>query len=102
MMHLLNNSACVLSNLDVNGKHSLDTLKIPHTSIFLLPENLDILIKRAQARGGITQEMIDKRIEIAQHEIAQSADYDYQITNYEGKLDQTVAAVAEIIKNHLS
>jgi len=100
--HLLNSSVCVLSNLDVNGKHSLDTLKIPHTSIFLLPENLDILIKRAQARGGITQEMIDKRIEIAQHEIAQSADYDYQITNYEGKLDQTVAAVAEIIKNHLS
>lgn len=101
LAEMLEKNECVLSNLDVNGKHSMDTLGIKNTSIFLLPENMETLIKRAQARGGITQEMIDKRIQIAEQEIAQSKDYDYQITNYEGKLDQTVAAVAQIIRKHI-
>lgn len=92
---------CVLSNLDVNGKHSLDKMKVPHLSIFLLPENLEILRKRAEARGGITKEMIDQRLEIAEQEIAQSKDYNYQIINHEGKLDETVAKVREIIQNDL-
>ena len=92
---------CVLSNLDVNGKHSLDKMNVPHLSIFLLPENLEILRKRAEARGGITKEMIDQRLEIAGQEIAQSKDYDYQIVNHEGKLDETVAKVREIIQNAL-
>lgn len=92
---------CVLSNLDVNGKHSLDAANIPHLSIFLLPENMDTLQKRALARGGLTKEMIDTRIEIAKKEIAQAKDYDYQIVNYEGRLAQTVTEAAKIIKNRL-
>lgn len=91
----------VFSNIDVNGKHSINKLHIKHLSIFLLPENMDILRKRAEARGGITKEMLDQRLEIAKQEIAQSADYNYQIVNYEGKLGETVAKVAEIIQNAL-
>ena len=81
--------------------HRLNKMNVPHLSIFLLPENLDILRRRAEARGGITKEMIDQRLEIAEQEITQSKDYDYQIVNYEGRLSETVAKVAEIIRNAL-
>lgn len=88
----------IFSNIDVNGKHSMDKLGIKHLSIFLLPENLDILKKRAKARGDITQDMIDKRIKIAKQEIIQSKDYDYRIINYEGRFEETIHTIADVIK----
>jgi guanylate kinase len=91
----------VFSNIDVNGKHSLDKLGISHVSFFLVPESMEILRQRIEKRGGLTPEMIDRRINIASQEIEESKDYDYKIINYEGKLDQTVDQLATIIKQHL-
>ncbi len=45
--------------------------------------------------------MIQNRIKLADKEIAQSKDFDYQVTNYEGKLQQTTDNIAEIISRHL-
>ena len=98
---LLKNNDLVFSNLDVNGKHSMDKLDVNNLAFFLLPENMDVLTKRVQKRGGMTDKMIRDRIELAVEEIAKSKDYDYQITNYDGKLQQTTDNIADIIKNHL-
>ncbi len=98
---LLKNHDLVFSNLDVNGKHSMDKLEVKNLSFFLLPESLETLKKRAEKRGGMTPQMIQDRIKLAGEEIAKSHDYDYQITNYEGKLQQTTDNIAEIIKTHL-
>jgi guanylate kinase len=92
----------VLSNLDVNGKHSLEALGVPHLSIFLLPESLEVLKERAQKRGGINEEALTQRMQIAAQEIKQSKDYTYQITNFEGKLSETVEQIAHIIRERLS
>ncbi len=91
----------VFTQIDVTGKHALDKLKFPHLAIFLAPENLDVLRKRIEKRGGIDSTAIEKRLEIAKKEIEQSADYEHRIVNIEGKLDETIAKVAEIIKKHL-
>ena len=98
---LLEKYDLVFSNLDVNGKHSMDKLGIENMSFFLLPESMDVLKKRAEKRGGMTEKMIQDRISLAGQEIAQSKDYDYPVTNYEGKLQQTTDNIATIIKNHL-
>ena len=98
---LLQTHDLVFSNLDVNGKHSMDKLKIKNLSIFLLPENMEVLKQRAEKRGGMTQQMISDRIQIAETEIKAAEKYDYRITNYDGKLQQTTDNIAEIIQRHL-
>jgi guanylate kinase len=80
----------------------MDKLEVKNLSFFLLPENLEVLKQRAEKRGGMTPQMIQDRIKLAVEEIEQSKDFDYQITNYEGKLQQTTDNIASIIKNHLA
>lgn len=96
------NHDIVLSQIDVTGKHALDKLGVPHLSIFLVPESLDILRARIEKRGGITPEIIAERLAIAKREITESADYDYRIVNVEGKLEQTIEKVAQIITDKLA
>ncbi len=101
LLDLLNKHSVVFSNIDVNGKHSMDKLGIKHLSIFLLPESIAILEQRVQKRGGLTKEQITERIKIVSQEIEASKDYSYKLTNYEGKLAETVDNVAKIVKEHL-
>ncbi len=96
----LSSYAIVFTQIDVNGKHHLDALNFPHLSIFLVPENLDVLRKRIAKRGGITAAGIEERLAIARREIANSKDYDYRITNVEGKLSETIETIAKIIEKY--
>ncbi len=98
---MLNKHSIVFSNIDVNGKHSMDKLGIKNLAIFLLPESIAILEQRVEKRGGLTKEMIAERINIVAQEIEASKDYNYKLTNYEGKLAETVENVAKIVKEHL-
>ncbi|OGH91423.1 MAG: hypothetical protein A2534_03025 [Candidatus Magasanikbacteria bacterium RIFOXYD2_FULL_39_9] len=98
---MLAEHSIVFSNIDVNGKHSMDKLGIKNLSIFLLPESIAILEQRVEKRGGLTKEQIAERIKIVSQEIEASKDYGYKLTNYEGKLDETVANVAKIVQEHL-
>lgn len=99
---MLEKHSVVFSNIDVNGKRSMDKLGIKHLSIFLLPESIAILEQRVEKRGGLTKEMIAERIKVVAQEIEASKDYDYKLTNYEGKLEETVEGVAEIVRKHLA
>ena len=95
----LKNYPLVFAQIDVHGREHLTELGIPHTSFFILPENLEILRKRAEIRGGMTEEMITERLRVAQEEILQAPHYDYQIVNYEGKLNETIENIAKIIQS---
>ncbi len=100
LQKLLAENDLVFANLDVNGKQSLDKLGIKHLSIFLLPESLEVLKQRVMKRGGMTNEMIEARLRLGAEEIEKSKDYDYRVTNYEGKLQETAEKIAEIIKDN--
>src|SRR3989338_2680390 len=91
----------VLSQIEVNGKHNLDKLNIKNLSIFMLPDDINNLRKRIAKRGGITPEVMEHRLEIAQKEIAASVDYDYRIVNVEGKLPETIDKIEKIILRRL-
>ncbi|MBI5222448.1 MAG: guanylate kinase [Candidatus Magasanikbacteria bacterium] len=89
----------VFTQIEVHGKHNLDKNGVDHLAIYLLPENLDVLRERIRRRGGLNEAQIEERLAIAQREMEESADYDYRVVNAQGKLDETVRKVANIIKH---
>lgn len=95
--NLLENHSVVFSNIEVNGKRNFDKAGWENTSIFLLPESLNVLKERIIARGGLSPEVVEKRLETAKKEIAEADSYDYKLTNYQGKLDETIEKTAEIL-----
>ena len=98
----LKNHPLVLTQIEVNGKHNLDKASLKHLSIFLLPESLNELAARIRRRGGVSEELIKERLEIAKKEIRGSADYDYKIVNEQGKLAETIDKIGGIIEKHLA
>ncbi len=97
----LENNEIVFTQMEVNGKHNLDKLEIPHLSIFLLPEKLDILKNRIEKRGGLNKKQIQDRIKTAENEIKCSKDYDYRVVNKENQLKTTIDTIAKIIQKEL-
>ena len=91
----------VLTNIDVNGKESLEKNNIPLLSIFLVPDNIERLKERIIKRGGVDDAEAEKRIKAANKEIEMAGQYDYRVVNAEGKLDETVAKVAKILEEQL-
>lgn len=69
-------------------------------AIFVLPPLFDVLEKRIQARhSGMSEDELRKRLDYAHHEIdVESLEYDYRIVNEEGKLNEAVDKVIEILK----
>ena len=88
----------VFAVVDVNGKKHFDAHGIPHLSIFLLPESLDILRERIRHRGGLTEEQIDGRIRTAEEELKSATGYAYRVVNRDGAMDDTVAEVLGILQ----
>lgn len=87
----------VFTQIEVNGKQHLDEVGIENISIFLLPESLDILAGRIRRRGGVDENKIQERLKIAQNEMDKSTSYDFQIVNEDGKFEETVAKIREIL-----
>ncbi len=83
----------VFSQAEVHGKASLDRLAVPHISIFLLPESLDILRGRIEQRGGTSEDSLMARLETAKEEIASADKYDLPIVNKDGYMDQTIEEI---------
>jgi len=93
----LENYNYVLTQIEVNGKHNLDKIGIKNISVFLLPDNLDILAERIRKRGGISEGVLKERLEIAKKEIDDSVDYNLRIVNKDGYFEETVQKIAEFL-----
>jgi guanylate kinase len=77
--------------------------KLPEAlTIFIMPPSLDALRKRLLERGTETPEQIDLRMRNAEIELAAAPEYDYVVVNEDGKIDQTVQEVAEIVKKEMA
>lgn len=71
-------------------------------SIFITVPNLKILEDRIRRRDGVSEEYIKERMEYTQEWMQHEDLYDYKVVNEEGKLDEAVKKVAEIIKNNFN
>ncbi len=101
LQKLLATHDVVITQADINGKAAFDKEGVPHLSVFLLPDNLEVLRARLEKRGSMTPEQIDERLRLAEKEIQAAPTYDIQIVNKEGKLDQTIEELAKIIRTRL-
>ncbi len=88
----------VFTNIDVNGKASLDKNGIKHLAIFLLPESTEVLKTRIENRGGLDEAQIENRLKIAKKEIEKAKGYDFRVTNKNGQIKKTVAEIERIIR----
>ena len=66
----------------------------------LITAPLDVLQKRIRDRGGLTEEQIKERMAYSKEWLNHTDLYDYQVPNLNGKLQQAVTAVKQIIKKH--
>lgn len=99
---LLLKYSVIFCAVEINGKNNFDKTNVENLSIFLLPDNLEILKNRIRQRGGITEKLLEERMKIAQYEIENSFNYNYRVINKDGKLDETVDKLAKIINSTLN
>ncbi len=96
----LQNFDVVFSNVDVQGRRNYAQAGIKNLSIFLLPDNLNDLKKRILNRGGVNEAELELRLETAKQEIQAAKEYQFQVVNKAGHLDETIDNVAKIISSN--
>lgn len=73
--------------------------KLPEAlTIFIMPPSVDALRRRLDMRGTETPEQREVRLRNAEIEMAAAPEYDYVVVNEDGKIDETVGQIAEIIR----
>jgi guanylate kinase len=69
------------------------------TTFFIMPPSLEALERRVRARSPISDIEWQERLAFTRREVAEEAPwYDYRISNEDGKLDEAIEAVIEILK----
>lgn len=76
----------LVMNIDVQGVRSIRTaaqilplLKGRLITLFVAPDSMDVLRERLQGRGQVSPEELARRMQSAEHEIAERNSYDYVI-----------------------
>lgn len=73
----------------------------PNIVAILITAPLEVLEDRIRRRGGVTEEQIRERRTYTEEWFTHKDIYDYEVENKEGKLDETIHAVAKIIETEL-
>lgn len=88
----------LLSEIQIIGakylKENFDAL-----TIFIQPDSFEVLEQRIRNRSQLSESEIESRINIAKREVEEDADwYDHTIKNSEGKLEEAIEQVLQIMK----
>ena len=83
---------------DPQGMRKLKVILPEALTIFIQPGSLDQLRRQLVGRGTETPEAVEVRMRNAEIEMAAAPEYDHVVVNEYGRLDETVARVAEIIR----
>lgn len=99
----LKSTLCLL-NIDYQGMAQVKQKHPNSLTIFIKPPSLAILKKRLAKRAlevGMIDKEVKKRMDSAKVEIKMSKYYDYNIVNYENKLNQTIDGIIKIIDREI-
>ena len=95
----------VVREVDVQGFDSIshhplfgDEKRHPLQSIFIVPESKEQLIERIQNRAPISQEELARRLASMERELGYAGLCTNTIVNRNGKLEETITKVEEMIK----
>jgi guanylate kinase len=89
----------VIIRVDVQGAKRISEIIPGALLIFIIPPSLDVLKKHLKDRGVDSEEEMTKRLAAANEEISQVSLFDFTVTNEEGRLDDTVNSVVNIIES---
>ena len=64
--------------------------------MFLAPPSWEVLVERLTGRGTEPQDVIDRRLQTAESELAAQKEFDHIVVNED--LDEAVAAISAILR----
>lgn len=88
----------VIVKPDPQGMRKLKAILPESLTIFIRPTSFEQLRKQLVGRGTETPESLELRLKNAEIEMAAAPEYDHVVVNEDGKLDETVRTVADIIR----
>ena len=74
---------------------------MPEIVAIFITAPLEVLEKRIRKRSWVSDEYVEERMEYTKKWLEHADIYDYTVENEEGKLDQTIGKVADIIKKEI-
>jgi guanylate kinase len=91
-----NDPRWVILDIDVDGAEKVRGQFPDVPMIFLRPSSEAELERRLRARGTESEEAIERRLEVARHELAHADEYTFQVVN--DTVDQAVDEIGGILK----
>ncbi len=88
----------VIVKPDPQGMRKIKSQLPEALTIFIMPPSVESLRRRLAKRGTETPEQREIRLRNAEIEMAAAPEYDYVVVNEDGKIDETVEQIAEIIR----
>jgi len=103
IMDALNDGKVVVREVDVQGAQSIQKVVEDENlvTIFIKAESEEKLLGRIAKRGELPKEEVERRMESAKKELALADEFEYQVWNYEGRVDECIKDVFEIIEKEL-
>ena len=87
----------VFLKIDVQGAATIRRMAPEAVLIFLMPPSLDELRQRLAGRMTESSSDLERRLQTAQHELAQLQGFDYRVINAHGRLEQAAADIDAIV-----
>ena len=91
----------VIMNIEVQGARQLSKMRDDVTKIFIKPDSVAHLIRRMK-EAGFSKEETPARLTDCKRELKDASRYDYRVVNREGKLEEAIAKVADIIQKEIN
>ena len=91
----LSEGQSIILEIEVQGARQIKTTFPEALRVFILPPSLGELERRLTDRAKDTEDVIERRLQKAQEELAVSGEFDYQIVNND--LESALAAIATAI-----
>lgn len=88
----------VIVKPDPQGMRKLKAVLPEALTIFIQPPDIASLRRRLVARGTETPDSLELRLKNAEIEMAAAPEYDHVVVNADGRLEETVREVADIIR----
>ena len=90
----------VIIKADIQGAKTIKEIMDGTKTIFINPPDISKLAEHLSSRMSESKESFTLRMETALQEIQSRNEFDYVVNNLEGKLDQTLEKINDIIANH--
>ncbi len=88
----------VIVKPEPQGMRKIKALLPEALTIFIMPPSVDALRRRLIGRGTESVEQLELRLRNAEIEVAAAPEYDHVVVNDDGRIDETVGQIAEIIR----